>query len=61
MEQWHKQEFEFQGIHQFSSDIKNVIQIDNNSVIHDFISHISIAGATFLTNVGQQRLYFPGC
>ena len=50
MEQWHKQEFEFQGIHEFSSYIKNEMQIDNKSILDDFISHITIAGATFFNN-----------
>ena len=52
MEQWNEKEFAFQGIQEFSSHITNEMQIDNKSILNDFISHITIAGATFLTNVG---------
>ena len=61
IEEWHKKELAFQGIQEFSSYIKNEMQIDNKSILDGFTSHITIAGATFLTNVGQQRFYFPGC
>ena len=58
MEQWHKQEFEFQGIHEFSSYIKNEMQIDNKSILDDFISHITIAGATFFNKCWSIAVLF---
>ena len=54
MDEWHKRELAFQGIKEFSSYIKNEMQIDNKSKLDDFTSHIIIARATFLTNVAQQ-------
>ena len=61
MEQWLEKELQFQGIHQVSSYLKNEMKIDNKSILDDFTSHITIAGGTFLINVGQQRFYFPDC
>ena len=58
MEQWHKQDFEFQGIHEFSSYIKNEMQIDNKSILDDFISHITIAGATFFDKCWSTAVLF---
>ena len=47
MEQWLEKEFQFQGIHQVSSYLKNEMKIDKKSILDDFTSHITISGSTF--------------
>ena len=47
MEQWYKNELIFQGTHELSSYVKNKMQIDNKSLLDDFTSHLTVAGATF--------------
>ena len=61
MEEWHEKELSFQGTHKLCLYIKDELQIINKSMLDDFTSHITVAGATFLINVGQQRYYFRGC
>ena len=59
MEEWYKKELLFQGSQKFSSYIKDELQINNKSMLDDFTSHATVAGATFfLTNVGQQPYFF---
>ena len=47
MEQWLEKDFQFQGIHQVSSYLKDEMKIDKQSILDDFTSHITIAGSTF--------------
>ena len=58
MEQWHEQKFAFQGIQEFSSHITNKMQIDNKSILDDFVSHITIAGATFFNKCWSIAVLF---
>ena len=58
MEEWHKKELTFQGIQEFSSYIKNEIQIDNKSILDDFTSHITIAGTTFFNKYWLTAVLF---
>ena len=53
MEGWHKKEFLNQGTEEVRSIIKDELEIDNTSILDDFTNHITVAGATFLTVVGQ--------
>ena len=53
MEGWNKKELLYQGTKEFRSIIKNEFEIDNKSILNDFTNHATIAGATFLTVVGQ--------
>ena len=47
MEEWYKKELLFQGTQKFSSYIKDELQINNKSMLDDFTSHATVAGATF--------------
>ena len=47
MEEWYKKELLFQGSQKFSSYIKDELQINNKSMLDDFTSHVTVAGATF--------------
>ena len=54
MDEWHKKELSNQGTKELRSVIQNELKIDNKSILNDFTNHITVAGATFLINVGQQ-------
>ena len=53
MEGWNKKELLYQGTEDFRSIIKDELEIDNKSILNDFTNHATVAGATFLTVVGQ--------
>ena len=54
MDEWHKKELSNQGTKELRSIIKDELEIDNKSILNDFTNHITVDGAIFLTNVGQQ-------
>ena len=61
MEGWNKKELLYQGTEEFRSIIKDEFEIENKSILDDFTDHATVAGATFLTVVGQLGSYFLGC
>ena len=58
MEEWHKKELSFQGTHKLSSYIKDELQIINKSMLDDFTSHITVAGATFFNKCWSTAVLF---
>ena len=58
MEQWLEKEFQFQGIHQVRSYLKDEMMIDKQSILDDFISHITIAGSTFFNKCWSIAVLF---
>ena len=53
MEGWNKKELLYQGTEELRAFIKDEFEIDNKSILDDFTNHTTVAGATFLTVVGQ--------
>ena len=47
MGEWHKKELSNQGTKELRSNIKDELEIDNKSILDDFTSHITVAGANF--------------
>ena len=58
MEEWYKKELLFQGTQKFSSYIKDELQINNKSMLDDFTSHATVAGATFFNKCWSTAVLF---
>ena len=58
MEEWYKKELLFQGTQKLSSYIKDELQINNKSMLDDFTSHVTVAGATFFNKCWSTAVLF---
>ena len=47
MDEWHQKELLNQGIEELRSNIKDGLEIVNESILDDFTNHITVNGATF--------------
>ena len=58
MEGWNKKELLYQGTEEFRSIIKDEFEIDNKSILDDFINHAMVAGATFFNSCWSIGIVF---